>query len=97
MLSASSVDAMLQIKGYKDGTLFARIQKAIDDHLITPEMGQWAHEVRLDANDQRHADAGSALPSTEDAQRAIDFVQALAQFLFVLPGRIQKGIASAKT
>ena len=55
MLAASAVDSMLKIKNYRDGSLYARIEQAVNDHLITQDMATWAHEVRLDANDQRHA------------------------------------------
>ena len=96
MLAASSVDSMLKIKGYRDGSLYKRIDQAAADGLITGEMARWAHEVRLDANDQRHADEGAALPNAEDAVRCIDFVQALAQLIFVLPARVQRGIADAE-
>lgn len=96
MLSASSVDAMLKEKGYKDGSLYCRINKAVEDHLITKEMADWAHEVRLDANDQRHADESVDLPTEKDAQITIDFSLALAQFLFVMPSRVQQGIEKAK-
>lgn len=92
MLSASSVDSMLKIKGYTDGSLYNRIDSAAKDHLITQEMAAWAHEVRLDANDQRHADEMSDLPTTEDAKKAIDFVKAFGQYLFVLPAKIRRGI-----
>ena len=91
MLAASSVDSMLKAKGYADGTLYARIEKAMKDHVITEDMAAWAHEVRLDANDQRHADEVAALPSMDDAQRVIDFTMALAELLFVLPSRITRG------
>jgi hypothetical protein len=97
MLCASAVDAMLKAKEYKEGSLYSRIDKARDDHLITADMAAWAHAVRLDANDQRHADESASLPNEVDAQRSIDFVMALAQFLFVLPARIKTGLASATT
>lgn len=58
-------------------------------------MAAWAHEVRLDANDQRHADDESPLPEIEDVKRVIEFARALATFLFVLPARVQRGISSA--
>ncbi|BAP41280.1 putative uncharacterized protein [Pseudomonas sp. StFLB209] len=90
ILAASSVDAMLKEKGLKEGSLYKRIDTAAQQHLITEEMAAWAHEVRLGANDQRHADDDAPLPSTEDAQQAIEFVQALAQFLFVLPSRVAR-------
>ena len=95
MLAASSVDSMLKIKGYKEGTLYARIENAVKDNIITVDMGQWAHDVRLDANDQRHADDDANLPTPEDAQRVIDFTIALAEILFVLPSKVQRGMNSA--
>jgi hypothetical protein len=91
MLAASAVDAMLKEKGLKDGSLNSRIDTAAQTHLITQEMAAWAHEVRLDANDQRHADEGAALPNESDAKKAIEFANALAQFLFVLPARVDRG------
>jgi hypothetical protein len=91
MLAASSVDAMLKAKGYKEGKLYTRIKKAEEDHLITPEMADWVHEVRLDANDQRHDDEEAPLPEQGDAEKVIEFARALAQFLFVLPARIERG------
>ena len=91
MLVASSVDAMLKAKKYTTGSLYQRIEQAVKDHLITQEMAHWADEVRLDANDQRHADESANLPRMEDAERVIDFARALAEFLFVLPTRVQHG------
>lgn len=91
MLTASAVDAMLKEKGYKTGSLNARIDQAVADNLITNEMAAWAHEIRLDANDQRHADETAPLPSEADAKKVIEFANALAQFLFVLPARVERG------
>lgn len=96
MLTASAVDAMLKAKGYADGPLHARIDKAAADHVITADMASWAHEVRLDANDHRSADAAASLPTTEDARHAIAFAMALGQFMFVLPSRVRRGIQDAK-
>lgn len=96
MLTASAVDAMLKAKGYTEKSLYARIDKAAADHVITSDMAAWAHEVRLDANDQRHADAAASLPTVEDARHAIEFATALAQFMFVLPSRVGRGIQDVK-
>jgi uncharacterized protein DUF4145 len=92
MLAASAVDAMLKAKEYKTGSLNARIEKAAKDHLITDEMSTWAHQVRLDANDQRHADESASLPTEADARRCIEFASALATFLFTLPKMVTRGI-----
>lgn len=96
MLCASSIDAMLKEKGYTDGSLYNRINEAADDHLITEEMKTWAHEVRIDANDQRHADDDAGLPEVEDAEKTIEFAKALAEYLFVLPSKVTRGIRRAE-
>jgi hypothetical protein len=54
-------------------------------------MAAWAHEVRLDANEQRHADEELPLPAEDDAQRAIGFAVALGEILFVLPAKVAAG------
>mgnify|MGYP001087465018 CR=1 FL=1 len=95
MLAASSIDAMLKDKGYKKGSLYSRINKATEDHLITEGMAKWAHEVRLGANDERHADEEAALPDGNEAKLTVDFALALAEFLFVLPSRVERGIKNA--
>ena len=96
MLSASAVDAMLKAKDLKEGNLYSRIDKAANDHLITEDMAKWAHQVRLDANDQRHADESAPLPTPQDAKLCLDFAMALAEILFVLPARVTRGITETK-
>lgn len=91
MVSASSVDAMLKEKGYMDGSLYARIKLANENGLITSEMETWADEIRLDANDERHADEDADLPTPEKAKKCAAFAQAFAEYLFVLPDRIERG------
>ena len=91
MLSASAVDEMLKSKGYEDGSLFSRIQKAAEDHVITAEMAAWAHDIRLDANDPRHAEKNAPLKTKADAERSVEFTSALGEFLFVLPAKVMRG------
>lgn len=91
MLAASAVDAMLKAKGFTEGSLYARINKAASDHLITDDMAKWAHEVRLDANEPRHADVAQPHHTFESAARAVDFASALADLLFVVPARVARG------
>lgn len=96
MLAASSVDAMLKAQGYSEGSLYSRIDQAVEEGLITSEMGRWAHDVRLDANEPRHADEDAPLPTPKAAAKAVDFAEALGEFLFVLPARVQRGIKEAE-
>jgi Domain of unknown function (DUF4145) len=97
MLCASSVDAMLKGKDYKLGSLDARIKQAAKDGLITAEMALWAHDVRLDANDERHADDSASLPTESDARKCIEFTKAFGMFLYVLPKLVERGRKAAAT
>jgi hypothetical protein len=91
MLAASSVDAMLKDIGLTDGSLYSRIETEASTHRITQDMAAWAHEVRLGANEPRHADEDTPHHDEASARRALAFASALAEFLFVLPDRVARG------
>jgi len=92
MLAASAVDEMLKEKDYKKGKLYTRINQATKDNLITKDMGRWAHQVRLDANEQRHSDEDAKMPTKDDAKKSVEFATALAEFIFVLPSKVSQGL-----
>jgi Domain of unknown function (DUF4145) len=92
VMAGSAVDAMLKGKGYADGSLHQRIDAAVRDHLLTEDMGRWAHHVRLESNRPRHADTEDPHVTLEEATQVVEFADALAQFLYVLPARIKKGL-----
>lgn len=93
ILAGSAVDAMLKHHGYKDGSLYSRIDKAVSDHVLTAGMGEWAHKVRLDTNDVRHADEERPHATPEEAMQTVEFAKALGDFLFVFPARISREMA----
>jgi hypothetical protein len=95
MLAASAVDALLKAKGYPEGRLYDRINQAAADHVITEDMAAWAHHVRLEANDPRHADTARPHATRAEAEQTVEFAEALAQFLFVLPARVARGVKAA--
>lgn len=88
IMSAASIDAMLKDKGLEEGSLYKRIDQAVEDGLLTSTMAEWAHRVRLDANNPRHADAETPHMTADDAQRAFEFANALIQYLYVLPSKM---------
>lgn len=90
MLAASAIDAMLKSKGYTEGTLYSRIRSASKDHVLTDDMAAWAHEIRLSANEPRHADENFEGATPDDAEQVIAFAKALGQYLFELPARVKK-------
>jgi hypothetical protein len=95
MLAGSAIDAMLKIKGYSDGSVFSRINQAVSDNVLTKGMSEWAHAVRLESNKPRHADLDDPHATSEMAKQTVAFAQALGEFLFALPARIERGKAAS--
>jgi hypothetical protein len=96
MLAGSAIDAMLKLKGLEAGSVYARIEKAVEQNILTKDMSDWAHAVRLEANKPRHADMDDPHATEEMARLTIEFTRALGDFLFVLPARVAKGRAEAE-
>lgn len=95
VMAGSAVDSMLKALNLKDGSLYSRIDKAVEQHLLTSEMGEWAHEVRLGSNRPRHADQDKPHVSQDEAKQSVEFAEALGYFLFVLTKRIERGKEAA--
>jgi len=92
MASAAAVEAMLAEKEYGgDLPMFDRIDQAISDGLISPDMGKWAHRLPFDSMHQRYNDEGPSLPVQDDAQQCLEFAQTLALVLFTVPSRVEQG------
>jgi hypothetical protein len=96
VMAGSAVDAMLKHLNLVEGSVYSRIEEAVSQHILTPAMGEWAHEVRLGSNRPRHADKEDPHVSLEQAKQSVEFAEALGHFLFVLSSRVKKGIADAK-
>jgi hypothetical protein len=58
-------------------------------------MGKWAHQVRLEANDVRHADPANPHLTADQAKQAVEFAAALGEFLLVLSARVTRGLKAA--
>lgn len=95
MATCSAIDAMLKEKGIgrfdkggKERSLNKRIEIAVEDGVLTKDMAQWAHKVRLDANDQRHADEDAEPATADQAKSVFELAKGLGEVLFVLPARV---------
>lgn len=96
VMAGSAVDSMLKSLGYDGGSVYSRIEKAVGDNVLTQNMGEWAHSVRLGSNRPRHADAEQPHVSPAEAKRSVEFAEALGQFLFVLKAQIDRALAQAE-
>lgn len=95
VMSGSAVDSMLKHLGYDKGSVYERIDLALNDRVITEGMAQWAHSVRLGANRPRHADKEAPHVSRDEARQSMEFAEALGTFLFVLTAKIERGIQAS--
>jgi len=83
-------DAALKTKD----SLAARIDRLADNHVIPKIVADWAHEVRVVANDGLHEDA---LVNEEDATMARSFALTYLRYAFELPGDVQSRRAPKAT
>ena len=93
MMFRKTLEAALKNKFANiQGTLSQRINEAAKQQKLTPELAQWAHQIRLDGNDAAHGDKPL---SKEDAQSLADFTHLVLLYLFTLPGMLVQAQASS--
>ncbi len=92
MVCVSALDAVPQEKDVMPdkGTLNDRIKAAAENYLITEDVANWVNQIRLEANDIRHPENNRYLVTQEEAQQNLEFTEALAEILFVLPERVTR-------
>ena len=75
------------------GKLQVRIEKAAEQHQLTPELAEWAHKIRLDGNDAAHEEEPF---SEEDAKTLQTFTELVLIYLFTLPGMMKEAQGDAQ-
>ena len=90
LLVESAIDAMLREYGYREGSIGLRLDRASNEQLIPAGMLQWAQQLRFGCNCP--SGTHKPLPTLDDAKDAVEFGLAMAEWLFVLPARIQRGV-----
>jgi hypothetical protein len=67
------------------GSLYDRIESLAEQDFITPDMKDWAHEIRDIGNDGSHE---TEPLSKEDAEDVLNFTEMFLMYLFTLPGML---------
>lgn len=75
-------DLSPEIEAWK---LEKRIDKMADQHLITPSIQEWAHQLRLDGNEALHE---SEDPTIDDARQMESLTRFVLMYIYTLPGQI---------
>lgn len=70
----------------KSLNLYTRINRLVDEGVLTSAMGDWSHEIRIDGNEAVHDEE----PETEeDARSAQKFTEAFLTYVFSLPRMVE--------
>ncbi len=75
------------------GTLYARIDKLVADHTLTPALGEWAHEIRSLGNESAHDEE---IPTREELGALRNFTDLVLRYLFTLPAMVLARRAKTK-
>lgn len=81
-----SLDVALKVKCPEaTGRLVDRINRAVELGTLTSELGEWAHQIRLEGNEATHGDD----PYTPEQAAALhQFTMLVLLYLFTLPGML---------
>ena len=90
VIARSALLFVVRDKGAKGKTLFDQIDDLANRGVLHPMMKDWAHEVRLLANDSAHPDAPiPAHVKPEDAKDILNFLDLILLYLYDLPKQIE--------
>lgn len=83
-------DLSPEIEAWK---LEKRIDKMAAQHLITPSIQEWAHQLRLDGNEALHE---SEDPTIDDARQMESLTRFVLMYVYTLPGQIAEARQGAE-
>jgi hypothetical protein len=87
-----STQQLLGEESKKYGSIKARIDALAKNGTITPDLGKWAHEVRLGGNEAAHDEAPYLQP---EAEELLDFAELYLTYVYTLPRRLEERKAKA--
>jgi hypothetical protein len=82
-----STQQLLGDEGKKYGNIRDRIDVLAEKNALTPDLKDWAHEVRLGGNDAAH---DKDPYSKEEAEELLDFTELYLTYVYTLPGRLNE-------
>jgi hypothetical protein len=89
LMARSALQFVVREKGSKEGNLKVQINDLASKEVLHPLMQEWAHEVRLLANESAHPEAPQPPPVTpQDARDIVNFLDYLLFYLYDLPKQI---------
>lgn len=90
IMARSALQFVVVERGAAGGNLKAQIEDLTAQGVLHPLMKDWAHELRLLANESAHpAQDSSAPPDPQDVRDIVNFLDSFLLYLYDLPAQIR--------
>jgi hypothetical protein len=90
LMARSAVQLVARVHGATGKNLKEEIDDLADKGLILPSMKEFAHEVRVLANEGTHPQPGTKGTSEKDAKDVVEFLSFLMTVMYNLPEQIKE-------
>ena len=90
-MTRRAVDAICQSRGAEGADLYHRLQWLRDNHLITPDIWQWAEELRILGRSGAHPEWEDVEP--DDATYAVKFLREIIRYVYINPAERNERMA----
>jgi hypothetical protein len=82
-MTRRSLDAMVADKGGEGGDLYGRLKDLKQKHVLTPDLWEWAEELRVVGRHGAHPEWEEV--TQEDAEYAVRFLREILRYLYINP------------
>ena len=89
LMARTAIEATAKDKQITDGNLYQKIDAMAEKNIITDQLAEEAHEIRLLGNDMAHGDLAEAV-SEEDASDILGFLDSVMDYVYQQPMLLQK-------
>ena len=84
-------------QAYKKKVLYLRIKYLANQHMITPDLGEWAHEGRMAGKLGAHGGEQKKWNTERDAAEIMGFANWFFRYVFILPKQLAERRKQAAT
>ena len=88
VMARSALQLAFRQEAAEGSSLKAEIDSLVTMRVLSPIMGQWAHEVRELGNDSAHPKPGQSPTTPEDARDIVQFLDYCLNYLYTIPHQI---------
>ena len=89
LMARTALEATAKNKGVTSGSLYEKIDELAAGNIITGQLAQEAHEIRLLGNEMAHGDPSTPV-SGEDVSDILGFLDTVLDYVYQQPIAIQK-------